>query len=190
MSTEADYQHELEAAGVTNLDSPKALIAAGWLPPDKAERLKLEIELRLARQREELLTVPGEDATGMSEVEIAIRRRLVEAEAVMRRASDALPGDHEVWWILDDYDGSMDSLKALVRERDEARAELAAVQPVIDQWRDLTELAWGLIANAGEGFWERQRPEWREAAERWRDSYHQLLAVDVLDGGSPEGLKQ
>lgn len=36
---------------------------------------------------------------------------------------------------------------------------------------DALEMAWGLIANAGEGNWGRERPEWKEAAERWRDEY-------------------
>lgn len=33
------------------------------------------------------------------------------------------------------------------------------------------ELAWGLIANAGEGDWDRERPEWKEAAIRWRNEH-------------------
>lgn len=39
----------------------------------------------------------------------------------------------------------------------------------------LLEAAWGLIANAGEGDWEREHAEWREAAARWRDRYHEWL---------------
>jgi hypothetical protein len=33
------------------------------------------------------------------------------------------------------------------------------------------ELAWGIIANAGGGDWERETPEWRDAAARWRDEF-------------------
>lgn len=33
------------------------------------------------------------------------------------------------------------------------------------------ELAWGLIANAYGGNWEKASDEWRVAAERWRDEY-------------------
>ena len=40
---------------------------------------------------------------------------------------------------------------------------------------ELLELAWGLIANAGEGSWEREHPFWVKAAERWRDRYHAML---------------
>lgn len=35
----------------------------------------------------------------------------------------------------------------------------------------LLELAWGLIANAGQGDWDREHPEWKAAAERWRDRW-------------------
>lgn len=42
-------------------------------------------------------------------------------------------------------------------------------------WQDLSELAWGLIANASGGDWRRESAEWRRAAERWREEYHALL---------------
>jgi hypothetical protein len=40
---------------------------------------------------------------------------------------------------------------------------------------DLLEAAWGVLANAG---WDgAARPEgWQEAAERWRDRYHEVLS--------------
>jgi len=38
---------------------------------------------------------------------------------------------------------------------------------------DLLEAAWGLIANAGNGDWSKETSEWREAANRWRDEYHE-----------------
>jgi hypothetical protein len=37
------------------------------------------------------------------------------------------------------------------------------------------EPAWGLIANAHEGNWDEATPEWRAAAERFRDTYHRVL---------------
>lgn len=38
------------------------------------------------------------------------------------------------------------------------------------------EAAWGLIANAHGGDWSQATPEWREAAERWRDEcWHPFL---------------
>lgn len=33
------------------------------------------------------------------------------------------------------------------------------------------DLAWGIIANASGGNWEKETPEWQEAAARWRDKY-------------------
>jgi hypothetical protein len=40
---------------------------------------------------------------------------------------------------------------------------------------DLLEAAWGLIANANEGDWDKAHPDWKAAAERWRDAYHASL---------------
>lgn len=40
---------------------------------------------------------------------------------------------------------------------------------------DELEAAWGLIANAGGGDWQKESLEWREAAIRWRDRYHALV---------------
>lgn len=42
-------------------------------------------------------------------------------------------------------------------------------EPLNDWPADHLEAAWGIIANAGGGDWTTQTPEWREAAERWRD---------------------
>lgn len=45
------------------------------------------------------------------------------------------------------------------------------------------EIAWGLIANAGVslGDWNSMTPEWREAAEKWRDEW--LGMISANDGG-------
>jgi hypothetical protein len=42
--------------------------------------------------------------------------------------------------------------------------------------RDLLELAWGVIANAGFNEGESKTPGWHEAAVKWRDSWHEFLA--------------
>lgn len=47
-----------------------------------------------------------------------------------------------------------------------------------DALYDDLELAWGVIANAYGGDWEKAHPEWREAAERWRDKYQELIKSD------------
>jgi len=49
---------------------------------------------------------------------------------------------------------------------------------------ELIERAWGIIANASEGDWDREHSTWKEAAIHWRDSYHAML--DSLD--SPPSL--
>jgi len=35
--------------------------------------------------------------------------------------------------------------------------------------------AWVVIANVSEGDWEKQTPEWKDAAKRWRDAWHAHL---------------
>jgi hypothetical protein len=44
---------------------------------------------------------------------------------------------------------------------------------------DLIEAAWGIIANAGGGNWKLETPEWQEAAARWREAYHRMLATSA-----------
>jgi hypothetical protein len=35
--------------------------------------------------------------------------------------------------------------------------------------------AWVVIANVSEGDWQKQPPEWRIAAAKWREKFHQTL---------------
>lgn len=42
----------------------------------------------------------------------------------------------------------------------------------------LLDLAWGLIANAGNGNWDTLSADWVQAAEKWRDEYHSILKVN------------
>jgi hypothetical protein len=49
---------------------------------------------------------------------------------------------------------------------------------------DLGSLAWGLIANAYDGDWnraEKTNPGWKEAAEEWRDRYHAMIRQEMKD---------
>jgi hypothetical protein len=41
---------------------------------------------------------------------------------------------------------------------------------------DVYERAFGIIANAHGGNWNEASPEWRRAAENFRDAYHAALA--------------
>jgi len=50
---------------------------------------------------------------------------------------------------------------------------------------DLLELAWGIIANANGGDWDKATPEWHDAAERWRDRYFAILPT-CSSGPCPE----
>ncbi len=39
----------------------------------------------------------------------------------------------------------------------------------LDQADEMLDAAWGLLANASGGDWDKEDPEWKAAAERWRD---------------------
>jgi hypothetical protein len=54
---------------------------------------------------------------------------------------------------------------------------------------DAAEMLWVVLANVSGGDWNRQSPEWQEAAARWRDNYFAALKVTEppppgVDGGS------
>jgi hypothetical protein len=49
----------------------------------------------------------------------------------------------------------------------------------------LVHWAWSVIANVSEGDWDKQPPEWRDAAITWRDAYHRYL--DALPPPPPGG---
>ena len=43
--------------------------------------------------------------------------------------------------------------------------------------KKLLEAAWGLIANANEGDWDKATLEWKEAEEKWRDEYFKEITM-------------
>ncbi len=51
--------------------------------------------------------------------------------------------------------------------------------------QNMAKSAWGIIANAGGGDWDTQTPDWRLAAERWRDEYHATLP-NIGDAEAPK----
>ena len=54
--------------------------------------------------------------------------------------------------------------------------EHAECRREIERLHDLAESAWGVIANAYGGDWElAQNRDWKPAAERWRDQWHDLM---------------
>jgi hypothetical protein len=53
---------------------------------------------------------------------------------------------------------------------------------ILDAFIDGIQEAWNIIANSDNGDWENASPEWKQAAEKWRDNcWHR-----VLDGKLPE----
>lgn len=61
-------------------------------------------------------------------------------------------------------------------ERSRWRWESLSDEPPIRSGVDqLLESAWGIIANAGEGSWDREHPDWKDAAVKWREDYFAYL---------------
>ena|SRR5437868_14230485 len=58
---------------------------------------------------------------------------------------------------------------------EEARRDLADAQ---SKAIPLLRTAWNIIANAGDGSWGRESPDWRRAATQWRDAYFKVLKED------------
>lgn len=52
------------------------------------------------------------------------------------------------------------------------------------------DLAWGLVANAGGGNWDRESPEWKAAAEKWRDDFWPQITADVAERAEVIALRQ
>jgi len=49
----------------------------------------------------------------------------------------------------------------------------------VNRYINQLEMAWGVIANAGRGDWDKESTEWQEAAKRWRDDYFKTLKENV-----------
>ena len=54
---------------------------------------------------------------------------------------------------------------------------------------DLLATAWGIIANKNGGDWDKATPEWKAAAERWRERYFAILPASA-SGPAPEVGRQ
>jgi hypothetical protein len=80
------------------------------------------------------------------------------------------------------------ALERAERERDESemrrhtdlselRDSLRAAERALAEWADATNYAWTIICNVSEGDWTKQTEQWQEAAARFREQYHALLAL-------------
>lgn len=83
---------------------------------------------------------------------------MAELQKYQWTMSGMRPDDSEMgaMWFYRGFDTDLE----LMRLRDELQAR-----------EELLESAWGLIANAYEGFWERASNEWFHAAGKWRDKW-------------------
>ncbi len=73
----------------------------------------------------------------------------------------------------------------MVMDADDPMGMMHEIAAFVGQRQLSEELAWGLIANAYGGDWTLASPEWREAAERWRDNYHASLRVLTSESIDP-----
>lgn len=78
--------------------------------------------------------------------------------------------------------GLLDAVEGLEKElaslRERGSAESRAFSQAYNEGTALHEQlyqAWVVIANVSEGNWDDQTAEWKEAAIRWRDKYHEIL---------------
>ena len=86
--------------------------------------------------------------------------------------------DHDVRLVVSGDTGNINVLgpPEAVAAIEQIVAENRALTDERDRLLDGMGRAWGVIANAGEGDWLREGPEWIEAATRWRDEeWHPAL---------------
>ena len=88
---------------------------------------------------------------------------MVDGKDTIRTGNRALGIAARCWCDKETESTTMDTVLA------EAFAK--RVQVLLDH----LELAWGVIANANGGDWEKANKEWHDAAIRWRDEYHRIL---------------
>ena len=64
----------------------------------------------------------------------------------------------------------------------DTQREALPVDQSVESLMESLDIAWGLIANANEGDWDKATPEWRAAAERWRDErWHVHLDLEFSE---------
>lgn len=125
-----------------------------------------------------------------------------EEDLLLLKESDILAVIDAAAEIRDTVDvvalqAELEGERAITRNLERKVLEARAIQGAVDE---LLELAWGLLANAGDGDWTKETAQWQEAAARWRERYfqasprsqpatpytpEQLARGDVLGGCQP-----
>jgi hypothetical protein len=103
-----------------------------------------------------------------SEDNVACWRCVSYGFEVTRRVLHAIDPALAKQYIDDEDVGDMEVAKAASAQVRQLRADNAKLM-------DLAEIAWGIIANAGDGDWSKEGAGWKGAAERWREDYHTQL---------------
>jgi hypothetical protein len=166
-----------------DLQKPSATQKEPLMPDDSTDKLVTKLNDSLqARAKEvdallaemEALTTAGDggDPKGHSRkvVDLLMRIRELQATPIVKKEDP-----------IARRKGLREAAEAIERRFDKlpdwkkGRIQFASPPSPSLRKADLLERAWGIIANAGGGDWDRETPDWKDAALGWRDEYHAWL---------------
>lgn len=112
----------------------------------------------------------------MNKVESGLDKQMIK-EILTSPGSIRMDGDIHYY----DTEGVAEQIQERV-----AQAVQEALAERDKELKDHLYMAWTIIANANEGNWDNATPEWKQAAEKWRDGWHKLSGkptyeYDVMD---------
>ena len=99
--------------------------------------------------------------------------RLLES-GLQQMESETKPDAFESWRKSDHLE--QESIEPWLRRAWDAA--IASVRNDDGECDELLDLAWGIIANASGGDWEKESADWQEAAAQWRDRYHETASYE------------
>lgn len=143
---------------MTDIEAIETWVAQGG-KLTKADARALVAEVR--RLRAESLDFVRQRNAALKEVGVWRARTTGVEPGEIRGYLDAELGTHALCLRLAAAEGVNEKL----------RAQLATARREAQTLLDGMEVAWGVIANAGQGDWAREGREWADAAVRWRDEH-------------------
>jgi len=79
-----------------------------------------------------------------------------------------------------EFDEFISHSEALLKKKDQ---QLRNANEKIAELEEQMDFAWGIIANSYGGDWDlAQNKDWKPAAEKWRDKYHELIKPLPMKG--------
>lgn len=82
---------------------------------------------------------------------------------------------------IDGLEGQIAEDRRMLGSMMAARVLLEDAEKRIARMEECIELAWGIIASAGEGNWQRESKDWQDAAAKWRSGIYSELWRDISD---------